>query len=276
MSHSCDKSMMVRRAWLMLPPIALFALVLIVWQSLIVALQIKPYQLPRPMSVALAAWNNAGTLAQATAITALGAVGGFVASLVIGAFVAVIFSQSRMIASSAYPYAIFLQTVPIVAVAPIIINWFGAGFVSVVVVAFIISLFPIITNMYVGLTRIDGSLLELFRLHNATRWQTLVKLRVPSAVPNLVTGAKVSSGLSVIGAIVGEFFAGFGAASHGLGYVIPQASGQLKMDYLFAAVFCSALLGLAVFGTVSVVGATILRRWDTLGRPQILTEPRNF
>jgi NitT/TauT family transport system permease protein len=129
-------------------------------------------------------------------------------------------------------------------------------------VSFIISLFPIITNMYAGLMAIDANLLELFELHNATRWQTLIKLRLPSAVPSLVTGAKVAAGLSVIGAIVGEFFAG-ATSLYGLGYLIPQALGQLKLDYGFAAVICSALLGLAVFASVSMAGSTILRRWQT-------------
>lgn len=246
-----------------LPPVLLFVIVLNVWQLAVVAFDIKPYQLPKPTSVATAAWTNRAALLSATGLTAAGALGGFTLSVTVGLLVAILFSQSRMLARSMYPYAIFLQTVPIVAVAPIIINWFGPGFASIVVVAFIISLFPIVTGGYAGLMAIDANLLELFQLHNASRWQTLWKLRLPSSVPNLVVGAKVSSGLSVIGAIVGEFFAGFGASSRGLGYLIPQASGQLKMDLLFAAVLCSALLGLAVFTAVSIVGATFLARWQT-------------
>ncbi len=243
-----------------LPPLVLLVLVVIAWHSVVVAFGLKPYQLPLPSRVVKAGWERHWELADATAMTSLAATGGFLLSLSVGTLIGIAFSQSRAIARSVYPYAIFLQTVPIVAIAPIIINWFGTGLQSVIVVAFIISLFPIITNIYAGLTTIDPNLLELFQLHNASRWQTLTKLQLPGAVPNLVTGAKVSAGLSVIGAIVGEFFAG-ATDLYGLGYLIPQALGQLKMDYGFAAVICSALLGLVVFGTVSIVGERLLRRW---------------
>ena len=260
MSSPSLPSLRARFVRFVLPPLLLFLLVVQVWHLAVVWLDLKPYQLPPPTQVISAAWEKRHELAEATGMTALAAGGGFLLSLAVGTFVGVLFSQSRAIARGVYPYAIFLQTVPIVAIAPIIINWFGTGLPSVIVVSFIISLFPMITNMYAGLTAIDRNLLELFQLHNATRWQTLVKLRLPSSVPSLVTGAKVSAGLSVIGAIVGEFFAG-ATDLYGLGYLIPQALGQLKMDYGFAAVICSALLGLAVFGAVSIVGATLLRRW---------------
>lgn len=262
MSFGPQRSPGTRLLWFALPPLLLFVLVVVVWHLSVLWLDLKPYQLPPPSRVIIQAWEKRYELAWATAMTAVAACCGFLLSLAVGSLVGVAFSQSRMIARSVYPYAIFLQTVPIVAIAPIIINWLGTGLPSVIVVSFIISLFPIITNMYAGLTAIDRNLLELFRLHNASRWQTLVKLRLPSALPNLMTGAKVSAGLSVIGAIVGEFFAG-ATDLYGLGYLIPQALGQLKMDYGFAAVICSALLGLAVFGTVSVLGAVILRRWRT-------------
>ena len=251
-----------RLAAFALPPLALLLIFVAAWHMAVVLFDLKPYQLPSPSRVAAAAWEKRTELTQATAMTAVAASGGFLLSLAVGTLIGISFSQSRMIARSVYPYAIFLQTVPIVAIAPIIINWFGTGLPSVIVVSFIISLFPIITNTYTGLTAIDPNLLELFQLHNANRWQTLVKLRLPSAVPSLVTGAKVSAGLSVIGAIVGEFFAG-ATDVYGLGYLIPQALLQLKMAYGFAAVICSALLGLAVFGGVSIFGATILRRWQT-------------
>jgi NitT/TauT family transport system permease protein len=132
-----------------------------------------------------------------------------------------------------------------------------------VIVAFIVSVFPIVTGATAGLTAIDPDLCDLFRLHDASRWLTLVKLRLPGSVPSIVTGAKTSSGLAVIGTIVGEFFVGYGESGHsGLGYLIQQASGQLKTDLLFCAVLLSTLLGLVVFVGVGYVGATILRCWD--------------
>jgi NitT/TauT family transport system permease protein len=149
-----------------------------------------------------------------------------------------------------------------VAIAPLIVAWFGYGFQSVVVVAFIISIFPVITNVTAGLTNIDANLLELFELAGASRWQVLVKLRLPSSVPHLVTGARISAGLSVVGAIVGEIFAGAGADRSGLGYLIQQTSGHLRTDELFAAVLTSAALGMVIFGSVSATGRLVMKWWS--------------
>jgi NitT/TauT family transport system permease protein len=245
------------------PPVGLFVLVLGVWQAATCLRNIPRYLLPNPTDVFAAAMNNWLKLAQATGVTAAGAICGFAASVIWGTSIAVVFSQSALIRRSFFPYAIFLQTVPIVAVAPLIILWSGTGFRSVVIVAFIVSLFPVVTNATAGLTAIDPDLVDLFRLHGASRWQTLVKLRLPSSVPSIVTGAKTSSGLAVIGTIVGEFFVGYDASDRfGLGYLVQQATDQLKTDLLFCAVLLSTLLGLLVFLAVSGAGTTILRRWD--------------
>lgn len=244
-----------------LPPIILLATLLLVWQAATAAWNVPAYLLPGPWSIVQVVAENPGKLVSATWVTAQGAVCGFAASLLVGVVVAFAFSQSRMIRSSCYPYAIFLQTVPIIAVAPLIINWFGTGFQSVVIVAFIISLFPIVTNTTAGMLAVDSQWLDLFQLHNAGRWQIVVKLRLPNAVPHLMTGARTSSGLAVIGSIVGEFFAGYGTDRFGLGYLILMTSSHLKTAELFAAVMASTLLGLVIFGTVSAVGAAVLKRW---------------
>lgn len=243
------------------PPLLVFAGFVLVWQLACVALALPAYLVPAPTQVAAAARANAAALATATGLTALAALLGLAISLALGTAIAVAFSQSRVLARSLYPYAIFLQTVPIVAVAPLIVIWFGTGLASVVLVAVIISLFPVITNGTTGLTRVDPQFLELFAMRDATRWQILRKLRLPGAVPYLVTGAKISSGLAVIGAIVGEFFAGYGAAGYGLGYLIVQSSGQLKTAELFAAILACTLLGLLLFAAVTLLGEQIVRRW---------------
>ncbi len=246
------------RLW---PPLLVFAGVVLLWQLLCTALAVPPYLIPTPTRVASAAVTNAAALATGTTLTAMAALLGLLISLVLGTLVAIAFSQSRILARSLYPYAIFLQTVPIVAVAPLIVIWFGTGITSVVLVAVIISLFPVITNGTTGLTRVDPQFLELFAMRDASRTQILLKLRLPGAVPYLVTGAKISSGLAVIGAIVGEFFAGYGTAGFGLGYLIVQSSGQLKTADLFAAIFACTLLGLLLFAAVSLLGEQVLRRW---------------
>jgi NitT/TauT family transport system permease protein len=182
-------------------------------------------------------------------------------SLLFGSVIAFVFSQSVLIQRAACPYAIFLQTVPIVAIAPLIILCFGHGFAGIAVTAFIVSLFPIITNGTAGLTALDRSAVELFAVNNATRWQVLWKLRLPSSVGSFVTGARIAAGLSVIGGIVGEFFAGYGSRRFDLGYYVFQTSAQLKTAELFAAIISSTLLGWIAFGAVSLIGGRLTARW---------------
>jgi NitT/TauT family transport system permease protein len=244
------------------PPLTFFLLVLAIWHGTVELLDIQPFLLPGPGRVIDAVANNLPGLMRAARLTAMGALGGFLLALVCGFTIAVLFSQSRIIERSLYPYAIFLQTVPIVAIAPLIVIWIGHGIYGVVAVSFIISLFPIVVNTATGLTAIPVELLELFALNGASRWQTLIKLRIPNAVPSFLTGAKISCGLSVIGAIVGEFFAGYGSEDFGLGYLIMLTKAQTKIAYLFATILFSTGLGLAFFGAVSGLNRLILTRWN--------------
>jgi NitT/TauT family transport system permease protein len=246
----------------LLAPVTLLGAVILIWHLVTVVFSFQPFLLPGPSAVSSAARNHSDELLRATLITAAGALGGFAISFLLGSVIAFLFSQSRIIQYSFYPYAIFLQTVPIVAIAPLIVIWCGTGFQSVVIVAMIISLFPIITNGTAGLTSISQQQADLFSLYNASRWQVLWKLRLPNSVPNLVTGAKISSGLSVIGAIIGEFFVGYSTKNFGLGYLILMTSGQLKTPYLFATIICSTLLGVAIFLLINLIGDLILKRWQ--------------
>jgi NitT/TauT family transport system permease protein len=249
-----------------LPPLAFFVVVVGLWQAATVLWEIPVYLVPGPQRVFEAARQHAVELRRAVPLTGAAAFAGFAMSLVAGTAMGLLFSQSPLIRRSIYPYAIFLQTVPIVAIAPVLIIWFGNGFGGVVSVAFILSLFPIITNATAGLTMVEPNLLELFAIHNASRGQTLFKLRLPNAVPHLVTGAKISCGLSVIGAIVGEISAGFGTDSYGLGTLITMATGKLDTAYAFAGVIAATLLSIVIFVTVSWTGATILARWHVAAR----------
>jgi NitT/TauT family transport system permease protein len=156
---------------------------------------------------------------------------------------------------------VFLQTVPIVAVAPLLVLWFGPGLAAVAVSALIVSVFPVIANTLTGLRSVDPALRDLFRLYGAGRAATLWKLSLPAALPSIVTGLRVASGLAVIGAIVGEFVAGFSEDAAGLGITVLSAYRQLRTDLLFAAVLSASGLGLAIFGAVNVTGYLLLRRW---------------
>lgn len=243
------------------PPLLMLALVLLGWQLLVTVAKLPAYLLPGPLAVVEGAVRRGPELLRAAGVTGAAALCGFVASLIGGTLIALLFSQSAAIRRSCYPYAIFLQTVPIVAIAPCVVTWFGSSFQSVVIIACVISLFPIITNVTTGLIAIDAGLQDLFRLHQATRWQVLRKLQVPNALPYLITGARTSSGLAVVGAIVGEFFVGYGTKQHGLGFIILYAGPQLKTDQLFAATVASALLGVCMFGGVTLIGRWLLARW---------------
>jgi NitT/TauT family transport system permease protein len=248
-----------------LPPLTLFILLIVIWQITTGLASVPSFLLPAPARVSQAAWLHRWDLLRATGLTAAAALGGLAISLAVGMVVAVAFSQSAIVRRSVYPYAIFLQTVPSVALAPLVIIWFGPGFASVVVVAFIISLFPIITNATTGLLDLDRNLVELFTMSSASRRQVLTKLQLPNSIPYLIAGAKISCGLSVIGAIVGEFTAGYGESAYGLGYLIIATSGRLQLDYLFAATLAAMLLGVVFFGAISLVGDWILRRWHAPG-----------
>jgi NitT/TauT family transport system permease protein len=260
--RAAGTSYIAQRLWdTVLPPVVLLLLLVTAWEWAVWRWDIRPIVLPGPRLVTQAVQQNAVKLLRATLFSGTAAVLGFALSLVAGTVLAFAFSQSRWLRAGGYPYALFLQTVPIVAIAPLIVHWCGRGWHSIVLTAGILSLFPILSNGTAGLLSVDPDLLDLFRLHNATRWQMLWKLRWPSAVPALCTGAKTSCGLAVVGAIVGEYFVGYGSRSFGLGYLILFAVDQLRMAELFAAVLASTGLTVMMFATVSLATSAILARW---------------
>jgi len=243
-----------------LAPVLFFIIFLFGWEAIIRIFKINPYVLPSPVKVLKVSSEYKEQLLKASFNSGIIALMGFALSLFIGSIVAFIMSQSKVIENSLYPYAIFLQSVPIVAIAPIFILWFGAGTPSMILISFIISLFPIITAVSTGLTRIDTQLLELMKFYQATKWQIMLKVRIPSAIPNLITGAKTSAGLAVVGAIVGEYFTGLSGESRGLAYLIQSNQQNANYPYLFASSICAALVGWIIFTAVSISGNLILKR----------------
>jgi NitT/TauT family transport system permease protein len=237
-------------------------LFLALWQLAVVVFHIHPIVLPAPTRVAVVAIEEHRTLLRAFANTALASLCGLGTSVVLGSLIAIAFSQSQLLRRALYPYVVFLQTVPIVAIAPLLITWSGYHWRTVVLVSVIISLFPIVSNVTAGLISVDQNLRDLFRLNRATPAQTLFKLHIPFAVSHLLLGSRVSAGLAVIGAIVGEFFVGSsGIQSAGLGTIMTSWQNQARTDALIAAVMTSTLLGLLILGLVNFVGRTLLRRW---------------
>lgn len=244
-----------------LPPVLVFIVFGVTWQTICRVFDVPRFLLPAPTDVVEAWIENRESLTGALMSTFLSALLGFGGAIVVGMSIALAMSQSKLVERSLFPYAVLLQTIPIVAIAPLIVIWSGAGMPAVVIIAFLIALFPIITNTTAGLVSTDHNLVAMFELYNASWWQRMVKLKFPAALPYIMTGLRISSGLAVIGAIVGEFIAGIGGLRGGIGYVITQAAAQLKMPYLFAAALTSSLLGIAIFIMVSFVSARFLRHW---------------
>lgn len=249
--------------WLQLTGVLLvFCLFLVLWQSIVSGFQIQPIILPSPVKVLEAVQKEAGKLLLGFLVTAGAAFSALAISVGLGFTIAIFFSFSRWLRITLYPYVIFLQTVPIVAIAPLLITWFGYGVQTIVLVATMISLFPIISNVTAGLTSVDEGLIDLFRLNSASRWQTLRKLQIPFAVRSLILGARISAGLAVIGAIVGEFFVGETSTSAaGLGTLIAGWQRMSRTDAMIAAIIASTLLGLVVLTSVNLLSRILLRRW---------------
>lgn len=217
---------------------------------------VKAYLLPPPSAVFLVIVHDWRELLSALGKTSAGALIGFTLSSVCGIAIAVFLSSSRAIQRAFFPYAVFFQTVPIVAIAPLLVIWFGYGLQTVIASAFIVSIFPVIANTLNGILSTDPALRDLFRLYGASTWVTLFKLRFPAALPQILTGLRVSAGLAVIGAIVGEFIGG-----QGLGSVVDIARTQQRTDKVFAAVLLASVLGLGLFGLINLISALTLRHW---------------
>lgn len=235
----------------LIPPMLAAIGVLIIWSVSIRVWELPAYLVPKPSAVATELWHERVVLAGAFLRTGRAALLGLGCSLIVGTAVGILFSQFRWLRYAFFPYAIFLQTVPIVAIAPLLVIWFGHGTNGIVAVAFVLSLFPMISNVTAGMMTVPTRQHDLFTLYRATRWQRLWKLQFPHALPALATGLKTSSGLAVIGAIVGEFFVGYGKRGIGLGYLIRSQADSLQTAGLFSAVLLSTLLGILVFGTIS-------------------------
>lgn len=237
-------------------PLAPFVLIAALAELVVRLGFVRAYLLPPPsavMEVMVGDWRE---LFGALLKTSAGALVGFLMSTLAGIAIAVFLSSSVVIQRAFYPYAVFFQTVPIIAIAPLLVIWFGYGMRTVIASAFLVSIFPVIANTLTGILSTDPALRDLFRLYGASTRATLFKLRFPAALPQILTGLRVAAGLAVIGAIVGEFIGG-----EGLGSVVDVARTQQRVDKVFAAVLLASLLGLALFGLINLVSYASLRRW---------------
>lgn len=247
-----------------LPPLVTLVVVTLLVEGYVRLRHVPEYLVPAPSAVIKQLLQNPsrGELLASAFTTGKAALAGFAMSAVLGVTLAITLSTARWIERAFYPYAVFFQTVPIIAIAPLLTIWFGDGFRAVAISAFIVSVFPVIANTLTGILSVDPALRDMFRLYRASWWSTLIKLRVPWALPNIFTGLRIAAGLAVIGAVVGEFVAGTSSDdTSGLGILVLRSNKQGNTAQVFAAVIMASALGLLLFAAVNFVSWLLLRRW---------------
>ena len=210
--------------------------------------------LPPPSAVASALVTSRGTLLHHTSVTLEEVALGFLLSFVLGVAFALAIASSNIVERAFYPFVIASQAIPIIALAPILLIWFGYGMTPKVIVVALICFFPIVVNTVDGLRSVDPELIDLLRSMGASNWTTYRVVRIPSSLPYLFSGTRIAAAVSVIGALIGEWV----GSSAGLGYYMIRSAGQFATDKVFAAVLISALLGLLLFGMVSLLERLLL------------------
>ena len=233
------------------------------WQALVVIHELPPYLVPSPWLMLKTLYTDWPVLMLALWVTVKITLLAFVTAAVLGVLMSFLFVQSKLIETALFPYAVLLQVTPIVAVAPLIIIWVKNPLASMVICATLVALFPIISNTTLGLRSIEPDLQSYFKLNRATRLQTLLRLRIPSALPYFFGGLRISSGLALIGAVVAEFVAGTGGSGAGLAYQILQAGFQLNIPRMFAALLLISLTGVALFAAMAWLSRWALGGWHS-------------
>jgi NitT/TauT family transport system permease protein len=242
-------------------PVLLGVLMIALWEGVVRAAAIPPYILPGPLLVAETLMADWSTLLPSLWVTLTITLEALAAAVVIGGSLAVLFSLSRWLELALFPYAIILQVTPIVAIAPLIIVWANDVDLSLLICAWLVAFFPILSNTILGLRSVDPNLLSLFELYGAGRWRTLLHLRLPGALPYFLGGLRISGGLALIGAVVAEFVAGTGGSATGLAWRILESSYQLKIPRMFAALVLISATGIAIFLLLTLLSHLLLRHW---------------
>jgi NitT/TauT family transport system permease protein len=239
------------------------------WEAAVWFAGIPPYILPAPSAIAVKLVTDWAVLGPSLLFTLETTFLALVAAVLGGGALAILFAQSRLIERSFFPYAVVLQVTPIVAVAPLIIIWVDNMLAALLICAWIVAFFPILSNTTLGLNSADRNLVALFRIYGASRWQVLRYLRLPSAMPYFMAGLRISGGLSLIGAVVAEFVAGAGGRESGLAYRILEAGYRLDVARMFAALFLISAAGIAIYLLLSGVSWLALRHWhESAARPE--------
>ncbi len=242
-------------------PLLVGIVFLAAWEAVVRARGIPVYILPPPSAIAASLWTDGPSLLGSLLVTLRVTLAALAAAAVFGGALALLFSLSRLVELSLFPYAVILQVTPVVAIAPLIIIWVHQPFLALLVCAWIVAFFPIVSNTTIGLNSADRNLLALFRLYGASPAQVLWLLRLPTALPYFLAGLRISGGLALIGAVVAEFVAGTGGTETGLAFRILEAGYRLAIPRLFAALFLLSLTGIVIYLVLDALSRRLLRHW---------------
>ena len=242
-------------------PVAVVALTLLVWDRVVAWGEIPHYILPGPGLVLSTLVSDWGVLAPALLVTLQITLMALAVAVIGGVGLAILFAQSRWVEMSFYPYAVILQVTPVIAIAPLIFIYVENRLAGLLICAWIVAFFPVLSNTSLGLRSADRTLEDVFAVYGATRWQRLRHLQIPSALPYFLGGLRIAGGLSLIGAVVAEYVAGTGGIGSGLAFRILEAGYRLNIPRMFAALLLIAATGVVIFAALSLLSHLLLRRW---------------
>ena len=244
-----------------LMPVVVLALALYAWDRIVVINQIPHYILPGPGLVFETLIKDWAMLFEALLVTLQITLLALAVAVIGGVGLAVLFTQSRLVEMSFYPFAVILQVTPIVAIAPLIFIYVDSRIAGLLLCAWLVAFFPVLSNTTLGLNSADHNLRDLFKIYGATRWQKLRFLQLPSALPYFLGGLRIAGGLSLIGAVVAEYVAGTGGLKSGLAFRILEAGYRLNIPRMFAALILIAVTGVVIFAGLSFLSHMLLRKW---------------
>ncbi|MFD2649397.1 ABC transporter permease [Devosia albogilva] len=242
-------------------PVAMVLLAIALWQVHIVVNQVPRYIMPAPMDVAMALVTDWPTLLPSLLVTIRITLLALLIALVGGVGLAIILVQSRWIELAVFPFAVILQVTPMIAIAPLLLIYMPDTQSALLTCAFVVAFFPILSNMVAGLKSVDHNLLNLFELYGASRWQTLIQLKLPSSLPYFAAGLRIGGGLSLIAAVVAEFAAGSAGKGSGLAFRLLESGYRLNYPRLYAALVLLMLTGVTIFAITSLISWLLLHRW---------------
>ena len=246
-------------------PLFVFLAMIGLWEALVRVNDIPPYVLPSPSLIGVTLVKDWGTLSGSLLVTLKITFQALLAATVGGVALAILFARSRWIERSFFPFAVVLQVTPIVAIAPLLLVYLDAN-TAVLVCAFLVAFFPILSNMALGLASADHNLIDLFELYKASRWKQLILLRLPAALPYFLGGLRIAGGLALIGAIVAEIAAGSAGQGAGLAYRIVEAGYRLNIPRMFAALVLISASGILIYLVFTLLSYVLLARWHDSAR----------